>query len=63
MWRHVLGFFSPGLGNDEPKRITLGQSLERTDKFISAVKLFVEAGTKSLKYMASKAPAELTHNQ
>ena len=36
------GFFSPGLGSDEPERMTLGQSLARTDKFISAVKPFLQ---------------------
>jgi hypothetical protein len=35
-----LGIFSLGLGSDEPERMTLGQSLARTDKFISAVKPF-----------------------
>ena len=59
----LLGIFSPGLGSDEPERMTLGQSLARTDKFISAVKPFIEAGTKSLKYMASRAHMGLTHNQ
>ena len=48
-WKSVLGFFSPGLGNDEPERRTLGQSLARTDKFISAVKLFYRSRDKELK--------------
>ena len=43
------GFFSPGLGSDEPERRTLGQSLARTDKFISAVKLFYRSRNKELK--------------
>ena len=47
--RHFLGFFSPGLGNDEPERMTLGQSLARTDKFISAVKLSYRSRNKELK--------------
>ena len=45
----VLGIFSPGLGSDEPERMTLGQSLARTDKFISAVKLFYRSRNKELK--------------
>ena len=45
----VLGSFSPGLGSDEPERRTLGQSLARTDKFISAVKLFYRSRNKELK--------------
>ena len=45
----VLGIFSPGLGSDEPERRTLGQSLARTDKFISAVKLFYRSRNKKLK--------------
>ena len=36
----LLGIFSPGLGSDEPERMTLGQSFARTDEFISAVKPF-----------------------
>ena len=62
-WKSVLGFFSPGLGNDEPERRTLGQSLARTDKFILHSSFFIEAGTKSLKYEASRVHTELTHNQ
>ena len=46
---HLLGFFSPGLGSNEPERRTLGQSLARTDKFISAVKLFYRSRNKELK--------------
>ena len=45
----VLGIFSPGLGSDEPERMTLGQSLARTDKFISAVKPFYRSRNKELK--------------
>ena len=45
----MLGIFSPGLGSDEPERKTLGQSLARTDKFISAVKLFYRSRNKELK--------------
>jgi len=44
----LLGIFSLGLGSDEPER-TLGQSLARTDKFISAVKLFYRSRNKELK--------------
>ena len=59
----LVGIFSPGLGNDEPERTKLGQSLARTDKFISQSSLFIEAGTKSLEYMASRARMGLRHNQ
>ena len=45
----MLGIFSLGLGNDEPERRTLGQSLARTDKFISAVKFFYRNRNKELK--------------
>ena len=45
----MLGIFSPGLGSNEPERRTLGQSLARTDKFISAVKLFYRNRNKELK--------------
>ena len=45
----LLGIFSPGLGSDEPERMILGQSLVRTDKFISAVKLLYRSGNKKLK--------------
>ena len=45
----LLGIFSPGLGRDEPERMTLGQSLARTDKFISAVKPFYRSRNKELK--------------
>ena len=44
---HLLGiFFSPGLGSDKPERMTLGQFLARTDKFISAVKPFYRSRNK-----------------
>ena len=59
----MLGIFSPGLGNDEPERMTLGQSLARTDKFISAVKPFYRSRNKELKVYTSRAHTELTHNQ
>ena len=59
----LVDIFSPGLGNDEPERTKLGQSLARTDKFISQSSLFIEAGTKSLEYMASRAHTGLTHKQ
>ena len=45
----LVGIFSPGLGNDKPKRTTLGQSLARTDKFISAVKPFYRSRNKELR--------------
>ena len=44
----LLGIFSPGLESDEPER-TLGQSLAKTDKFVSAVKLFYRSRNKELK--------------
>ena len=48
--RHLLGiFFSPGLGSDKPERMTLGQSVARTDKFISAVKPFYRSRNKELR--------------
>ena len=53
-WRHLLGIFSPGLGSDEPERMTLRQSLARTDKFISAVKLFYRSRNKELKGIISR---------
>ena len=49
MGQSVLGIFSLGLGSDKPERMTLGQSLARTDKFISAVKLFYRSRKKELK--------------
>ena len=45
----LVGIFSPGLGNDESERTTLGQSLARTDKFISAVKPFYRSRDKELR--------------
>ena len=45
----MLGIFSPGLGSDEPERTTLGQSLAKTDKFISAVKTSYRSRSKELK--------------
>jgi len=50
-----LGIFSPGLGSDEPGRRTLGQSLARTDKFISAVKLFYRSRNKELKVYSQQS--------
>jgi hypothetical protein len=44
-----VGIFSLGLGNDEPERTTLGQSLARTDKFISAVEPFYRSRNKDLR--------------
>ena len=48
-WRHLLGIFSLGLGSDEPEKMTLVQSLARTDKFISAAKPFYRSRNKELK--------------
>ena len=45
----MLGIFSPGLGSDEPERTTLGQSLARTDKFVSAVEHFYRSRNKELR--------------
>ena len=45
----LVGIFSLGLGNDEPERTTLGQSLARTDKFISAVEPFYRSRNKELR--------------
>ena len=45
----VVGIFSPGLGNDGPERMTLGESLARTDKFISAVEPFYRSRNKELR--------------
>ena len=44
-----MGILSPGLGNNEPERTTLGQSLARTDKFISAVEPFYRSRNKELR--------------
>ena len=51
----VLGIFSPGLGSDEPERMTLGQSLARTDKFISAVKPFYRSRNKELRVYSQQS--------
>ena len=45
----LVGIFSPGLGNDESERMTLGQSLARTDKFVSAVEPFYRSRNKELR--------------
>jgi hypothetical protein len=45
----VVGIFSPGLGNDGPERMTLRESLARTDKFISAVEPFYRSRNKELR--------------
>ena len=44
-----IGDFLPKIGSDEPERRTLGQSLARTDKFISAVKPFYRSRNKELR--------------
>ena len=44
-----MDIFSPGLGNDEPERTKLGQSLARTGKFISAVEPFYRSRNKELR--------------
>ena len=51
----LLGIFSPGLGSDEPERRTLGQSLARTDKFISAVKPFYRSRNKELRVYSQQS--------
>ena len=45
----LVGIFSLGLGNDESERTKLGQSLVRTDKFISAVEPFYRSRNKELR--------------
>ena len=45
----MLGIFSLGLESDESERRTLVQSLAKTDKFVSAVKLFYRSRNKELK--------------
>ena len=54
-WRHLLGIFSPGLRSHEPERRTLGQSLARTDKFISAVKPFYKSRNKELRVYSQQS--------
>ena len=51
----MLGIFSLGLGNDEPERMTLGQSLARTDKFISAVKPFYRSRNEELRVYSQQS--------
>ena len=51
----LLGIFSPGLRSNEPERMTLGQSLARTDKFISAVKLFYRSRNKELRVYSQQS--------
>jgi len=51
----LLGIFSLGLGSNESERMTLGQSLARTDKFISAVKLFYRSRNKELKVYSQQS--------
>ena len=55
----LLGIFSLGLGSDEPERMTLGQSLARTDKFISVVKLFYRSRNKELKVYGQQSTYEV----
>ena len=50
-----MGIFSSGLGSDKPEKMTLGQSLARTDKFISAVKPFYRSRNKELKVYGQKS--------
>ena len=50
-----MGIFSPGLGSDEPERMTLGQSLVRTDKFIFVVKSFYRSRNKELKVYSQQS--------
>ena len=54
MWP-LLGTFSPGLGSDEPERMTLGQSLARAEKFISAVKTFYRSRNKELRVYSQQS--------
>ena len=52
---HLLGIFSPGPRSDKPERRTLGQSLARTDKFISAVKPFYRSRNKELRVYSQQS--------
>jgi len=54
-----LGIFSLGLGSDEPERMTLRQSVARTDKFISAVKPFYRSRNKELKVYGQQSTYEV----
>jgi len=51
----LVGIFSPGLGSNQPERMTLGQSLARTDKFISAVKPFYRSRNKELRVYSQQS--------
>ena len=51
----MLGIFSLGLGSDETEKRTLGQSLARTDKFISAVKPFYRSRNKELRVYSQQS--------
>jgi len=51
----LVEIFSPGLGSNEPERRTLGQSLARTDKFISAVKPFYRSINKELRVYSQQS--------
>ena len=51
----LLGIFSPGLRSNEPERMTLGQSLARTDKFISEVKPFYRSRNKELRVYSQQS--------
>ena len=47
-WRTV-GIFFPGLGNGEPERTTLGQSLQGLTILFLQSSLFIEARNKELR--------------
>ena len=51
----LLGIFSLGLGSDEPERMTLGQSLVRTDKFIFVVKPFYRSRNKEFRVYSQQS--------
>ena len=55
----IVGDFLLGLGSDEPERMTLRQSVARTDKFISAVKPFYRSRNKELKVDGQQSTYEV----
>ena len=48
VWAPLVGDMSPGLGNGEPERTTLGQSLQGLILFLQS-SLFIGAGNKELR--------------
>ena len=66
LWPPRWGFFSPGLGSWKKMNLKEGH-LDSLWQGLASLFLqssfFIEAGTKSLKYMVSRVHTELTHNQ